>query len=47
VVGLISLVAVWKRPTMTRWQGSRGGEVAGEVGERDPGGMRCSVLVAR
>jgi hypothetical protein len=22
---------------MTRWWGSRGGEVTGEVGERDPG----------
>jgi hypothetical protein len=36
-VGLISLVAISKRPTTARWQGSRGGEVAGLVEEHDPG----------
>jgi hypothetical protein len=37
MVGLISLVTVTKRPTTARWRGSRGGEVAGLVEERDLG----------
>jgi hypothetical protein len=36
-VGLISPVAVWKRPTTVRWRSSRGGEVAGEVTGYDRG----------
>jgi hypothetical protein len=37
VVGLISPVVVWKRPTTTRWRGSHGGEFAGGASKCDWG----------
>jgi hypothetical protein len=37
VVGLISPVVVWKRPTTVRWRGSRCGEVADEASGCDWG----------
>jgi hypothetical protein len=46
VVGLISPVVVWKRPTTARWRGSHGGEFAGGASKCDWGGMRCYVFVA-